>query len=141
MQSVTVTRTFGKPPTSLCAGIRDVEPFMRAAGFDTVTVEGNTIEVANQVGIAEIELTLRIVDEPDTALTYEQIDGIFETMRTTYTVSESPDGSTVTAMTEFELDVDLIGDILDATIISRQRKRELNAQLDYLETTTADMAT
>lgn len=136
MQSVTVTRTFDKPPESLRAAIRDIEPFMRAAGFDTVTVEGSTIEVTNQVGVAKIELTLRIVDNSDAALTYEQVDGIFREMRTTYTISESRQGSTVTATTEFALDMAFIGDFLDAAIISRQRKRELDAQFDHLEATT-----
>ena len=32
------------------------------------------------------------------------------------------------------LDVPLVGEVLDATVISRQRRAELDAQFDYLET-------
>lgn len=133
MQTVTVARKFETSPTCLRKVIRDVEPFMLAAGFDHVSVDGTRIVVANRVGIMEIELTLRIVDDADAALVYEQVDGMFESMRTRYVVTEAGTGSEATAVTEFALDIDVIGEFLDATVIRRQRRRELDAQFDYLE--------
>jgi len=41
------------------------------------------------MGIATIELTLELVDRPDADLAYEQRKGIFEEMRTAYTVIRS----------------------------------------------------
>jgi hypothetical protein len=35
--------------------------------------------------------------------------------------------------TEFALDVEIVGATLDATIIARQRRTELERQFDYLE--------
>ncbi|PSP27569.1 hypothetical protein BRC65_04980 [Halobacteriales archaeon QH_2_65_14] len=35
--------------------------------------------------------------------------------------------------TEFALDVEVVGATLDATIIARQRRKELERQFDYLE--------
>jgi hypothetical protein len=64
--------------------------------------------------------------------------GIFETMETRYTLSGTGAGVTVTAVTEFALDVDLVGSILDGTIITRQRKKELSSQFDYLERVAED---
>lgn len=138
--SVTVTRTVGAPPEAVRAAIRDVGPFVRAAGFDEVAVEGDEIRVANRVGPAEIALTLGVVDDPDAALAYEQREGIFESMRTTYAVEPVASGteSEVTAATTFALDVAFVGDVLDATVIRRQRRRELRAQLDYLERTAGE---
>lgn len=91
------------------------------------------IEVANQVGIATIELTLRLLENPDSDFAYEQAEGIFEEMATVYEVSETADGSEVTATTEFALDVAIVGDVLDSTVIKRQRRKELSAQSDWLE--------
>lgn len=133
MQSVAVSRNYDVSPPPLREAICDVEPFMRASGFDRVAVDGSTMVVANRVGILEIELTLRLVDDDDVALAYEQVEGMFETMRTSYSVTEVGAGSEVTAVTEFALDIDFVGDLLDATVIRRQRRRELNAQFDYLE--------
>jgi hypothetical protein len=81
-----------------------------------------------------VELTLTVLEDADAALAYEQRDGMFESMRTTYEVAETDDGSTVTATTEFALDVALVGEVLDATVIKRQRHKELTAQFDWLET-------
>ncbi|WP_251133223.1 hypothetical protein [Halorubrum sp. 2020YC2] len=39
----------------------------------------------------------------------------------------------MTATTAFALDVAVIGDFLDATVIERQRRAELSAQFDWLE--------
>jgi hypothetical protein len=98
-----------------------------------VSVENDIIHVANGVGITTIELTLELVADPDAALAYEQREGLFEEMRTAYTVEPSGDGSTVTATTAFELGITAIGDVLDATVIERQRRKELAAQFDWLE--------
>jgi carbon monoxide dehydrogenase subunit G len=138
MQSVTISRTIEAPDAALREAMLDLEPFMRAAGFDSVDVDGDTIHVANTVGIATIELELAIVPDPAATLTYEQREGIFEAMRTTYTVAPTEDGdaSEVTATTQFALDVAIVGDVLDATVIKRQRRAELNAQFDYLEDVT-----
>jgi hypothetical protein len=57
-----------------------------------------------------------------------------------YVIEEGAEGVTLTATTEFELDRDLVGPILDATVISRQRKRELTRQFDYLASELADTA-
>jgi hypothetical protein len=68
-----------------------------------------------QVGLATVTLDLRVVDS-EADLAYEQTDGFFETMTT-----------------EFALDVALVGQVLDATVIKRQRRSELESQFDWLE--------
>jgi hypothetical protein len=113
--------------------MNELDQFMRASGFDEVHVDGETVRVANEMGIATIELTLELVDRPDADLAYEQRKGIFEEMRTAYTVTSDPNGSEVVATTEFALDVAIIGDVLDSTVIKRQRRTELTAQFDWLE--------
>ncbi|WP_280537418.1 SRPBCC family protein [Halopenitus sp. POP-27] len=143
MRSVTLTRSFDADPASIADAMTDVEPFMAAAGFDEVSVDGDRIAVANRVGIATIELTLERTDglgdgvaddDPPYVFEYVQREGIFEAMTTTYTVTPTDAGTEVTATTEFALDVAIVGDVLDATVIKRQRRRELNAQFDWLET-------
>nr|WP_256335738.1 hypothetical protein [Halopenitus persicus] len=62
-------------------------------------------------------------------------------MTTSYTVTAADGGSEVTATTEFALDVAIVGDVLDATVIKRQRRRELEAQFDWLEAQTAEPRT
>lgn len=133
MQTVTTTRTVDAAPQAVRAAMEDVDSFMRAAGFDDVTVSGRTVRVTNTVGLAEITLELALVDETDAALAYEQREDIFEEMRTWYTLTPSETGVSVRATTEFELDVSLVGDLLDATVIKRQRTKELEAQFDHLE--------
>ncbi|WP_049936366.1 SRPBCC family protein [Haloplanus natans] len=136
MQTVTVMRTIDAPAAAVRDAITDLEPFMRAAGFDEVTVDGDDIHIGNRVGIATIELDLERVDAPDAVLAYEQRAGIFESMRTVYGVEAVDAGRTrVEATTDFALDVALVGDLMDATIIRRQRTKELDAQFDHLETT------
>ncbi|MEF8856487.1 MAG: SRPBCC family protein [Haloplanus sp.] len=116
--------------------MEDLEPFMRAAGFYDVIVDGDEITIRNRVGIATIELTVERVDDPDAALVYEQREGIFESMRTVYRLDDAGEAGThVEATTDFALDVALVGDLLDSTIIRRQRHKELDAQFDYLEET------
>ncbi|WP_336328633.1 SRPBCC family protein [Halovenus sp. HT40] len=133
MDSITVSRTYDASPDAVREKITDLEPFMMAAGFDEVSIDGESIEVTNSVGIATIELTLELTDHKEADLAYEQREGIFEAMQTTYTVTETETGSEVTAATEFALDVAVVGELLDATVIKRQRRRELSAQFDWLE--------
>jgi hypothetical protein len=133
MNSVTLSRTIDALPSVVRASMNRIDPFMRASGFDEVRVDGDTVRVANEVGITTIELTLELVDRPDADRAYEQREGIFEEMRTAYTVTPVHDGSEVVATTEFALDVAIVGDVLDSTVISRQRKAELTAQFDWLE--------
>ncbi|MFB6131289.1 MAG: SRPBCC family protein [Salinigranum sp.] len=133
MASVTVSRQIDGDVDAVTAAANDVEPFMRAAGFDDVAVDGTTVEVANDVGPVHIELTLELLDDSKAALAYEQTAGVFESMTTAYVVSEEGEGTRVEATTEFSLDAAVVGSVLDATVIRYQRRRELNAQFDYLE--------
>lgn len=137
MESVTVSRRFDADPEDVEAVVTDIEPFVRAAGFDEVEVEGEveseTIRVANEVGPKRIELVLDVFDSPNAALAYEQREGIFETMTTEYDLTATEDGTRIDATTEFALDAAVVGSILDATVIKMQRKRELTAQFDYIE--------
>jgi len=135
MQSLTVSRTIDAPKSAIRAAMDDIEAFMLAAGFDDVTVDGDEITIRNRVGIATIELTLERVDAPDATLAYEQREGIFESMRTVYRLDDADRGTRIEATTDFSLDVALVGDLLDSTIIRRQRTKELEAQFDYLEST------
>ena len=137
MQTVTVSRRVDAPPEQVRAAMDDLEAFMLAAGFTEVTVDGETLHLENQVGLATVTLDLRLVDgEAD--LAYEQADGFFETMDTEYRVEAVDGGSEVTATTDFELDVALVGQILDATVIKRQRRHELESQFDWLEDEVAE---
>ncbi|QKY20075.1 SRPBCC family protein [Halolamina sp. CBA1230] len=138
MNSVSVSREIAAPPDAIRERMQDVGAFMRAAGFDEVVVEGDRMELENGVGIATIELTLELVDEPGTALAYRQRDGIFEEMVTRYTLAETESGTEVTAETEYAIDVALVGKLLDSTVIERQRRRELEQQFDWLERELAD---
>ncbi|WP_340100679.1 SRPBCC family protein [Salinibaculum salinum] len=137
METVSLSRSFEGEIEPVREAMLDLGPFMEAAGFDRVAVDGREMTITNHVGLLTIELDLRCV-ETDSVLAYEQVDGIFETMTTRYTL-ESGDGTvTVTATTDFALDVNLVGPILDGTIISRQRRKELTAQFDYLEDVAAE---
>ena len=133
METVTVTRELDVDPATVRTAMADVGEFMRAGGFDEVSVDGDVVTIANSVGLATIELVLELVEEPDAVLAYEQREGIFEAMTTRYALEETARGVTVRATTEFELAARLVGPLLDATVISRQRRVELNAQFDYLE--------
>lgn len=132
METVSMSRRFDADPDTLRHLITDVKPFMRGANFDVVTREGTTLQIANSVGLATIELEVEIVDDPDAVLAYEHRDGIFEEMTTRYELTRQGDQTEVTATTEFQVDVALVGMILDATVIKRQRRRELAAQFEYL---------
>lgn len=146
MNTVTRSRTIDAPPSDVADAMGDLEPFMAAAGFDEVDVEGDRIRLAKLLGFARIELDLVRIERPDATLAYEQREGIFEEMVTTYhleAVDDSDDNAdssatTVIARTEFALDVALVGDLLDATVIRRQRRRELEAQFDWLAAALTD---
>jgi hypothetical protein len=132
MERVSVTRTFDATPETVRETMADLEAFMLGAGFDDVTVEGDTITINNRVGLFDIELVLEIVDD-DAALVYEQRDGVFESMRTEYRLDADGGGTTVTATTEYTaLDLAVVGQLLDATVVDRQRRKELDAQFDWL---------
>jgi carbon monoxide dehydrogenase subunit G len=138
MESVSVSRTVDAEPETVREAMADVQQFMASAGFDEVTVDGDDMTIVNGFGIAAIELDLTLVDRDDAELAYEQDDGIFEEMWTTYEVTAEDGGTRVTATTEFQLDVAVVGAVLDATVIKRQRRRELNAQYDWLERVVAE---
>ncbi|MBP1988188.1 SRPBCC family protein [Halolamina salifodinae] len=147
METVSVSREITAPPDAVRERMQDVGPFMRAAGFDEVEVDregqspsgsrpqagdGDQIGLTNGVGIATIELSLELVEDPDAALAYRQVEGIFEEMVTRYTVEPTGSGTQVTAETEFAIDVALVGKLMDATVIKRQRRKELEQQFDWL---------
>jgi len=135
METVELERELEATPEEVRPLVTDVGPFMEAAGFDEVTVDGDIVTITNSVGLLTIELTLRVLETED-VLAYEQVDGIFDEMVTRYTLSETETGTVVRAQTDFALDVDVVGSILDGTIIARQRRKELTAQFDYLEEAT-----
>ena len=138
MESVSVSRTVDADPETVREAMADVQRFMASAGFDEVTVDGDDMTIVNGFGIAAIELDLTLVDRDDAELAYEQEDGIFEAMWTTYEVTTEDSGTRVTATTEFQLDVAVVGAVLDATVIKRQRRKELNTQFDWLERVVAE---
>jgi hypothetical protein len=133
MQTVAVTRTLDAPPDRVRDAIQDVGPFMRSAGFDDVTVDGDLVRLTNRVGMATIELELRLEARDGAVLAYVQEDGLFDEMETWYEVDPAGDGTRVEATTEFQVDVDLVGFLLDATVIKRQRTQELEMQMEYLD--------
>lgn len=104
-----------------------------SAGFDSVGVDGDTIRVANDVGPKTIELELEEFDQANSVLAYRQVEGIFEEMETVYSVESTETGARVRAETIFALDLAVVGSFLDSTVIKRQRRRELEAQMDHLE--------
>lgn len=134
MQSITISRDLAASPDEVRSLVQDVEPFMRAAGFSTVEVEGDSLTIGKGFAVAKIQLDLRLLEEPDSILAYEQVDGVFEHMHTGYVLEETDEGCRISATTDFELDVAAVGALLDATVIRRQRTKELEQQFDYLET-------
>ena len=143
MQSVSFSREITAPEDAVRETILDLEPFMLSAEFDEVTVTdatfgegratGGQIDIGNSVGFLRIELSLAVVDRPGTVLAYEQRDGIFETMSTEYRIAPGAEGTTVSVRTEFALAASFVGPIFDATVIRRQRRREIESQFDYLQ--------
>ena len=133
MASVEMRREISAAPAAVRAAMADTDAFMRAGGFDGVEVDGDRIHLQNGVGLLTIDLELRQRPDADAAFAYEQVDGIFSSMDTRFSVAESDAGSVVTATTDFELDARVVGPILDATVIKRQRRSEIEGHFDYLE--------
>lgn len=135
MQEETVTREIDATAEQIVPLVEDTQSFMDAAGFDAVRVEDGQVRIQNRVGLFDVELIVDVVDESDAILAYEQAEGIFEEMYTEYTLEETDDGATISAKTTFEaVDLPIVGQVLDATVVKRQRSSELNAQFDWLET-------
>lgn len=132
MAKVDVEWYIDAPPQAVRDVVRDVESFMLAAGFDEVRVEEKQLHLEMVLGIARLELTSRFIEDHPAVLAYEQIDGIFESMTTHYDVQAENSGSLIRAVTEFQLG-GVVGSILDATIIKRQRTREFESQFEWLE--------
>ncbi|WP_276273882.1 SRPBCC family protein [Haloarcula litorea] len=132
MASVTVSRTFDADPGTVRAAMSDTAAFMRGAGFDGVEYDGDRLHIENRVGMFDIELELDVLDT-DAALAYEQVEGVFESMRTEYRVEGEADGTTVTATTDYESTrLAVVGSLLDESVVQRQRRKELAAQFDWL---------
>lgn len=133
MQTVRASRRIDAPPDDVREWMLDLDPFMRAAGFSEVAVEGETIWIAKTVGLLRIELTLHLIERDDVDLAYEQQEGIFDEMTTVYRVQDDDGASSVEIVTDFALAAPFVGPIFDATVVKRQRHRELVSQLDYIE--------
>jgi len=134
MQEVTVERELPAAPEDVVPLIEETQSFMSAAGFDAVRVDGDTIRIQNRVGLFDVELIVEMVTDDEAVLAYEQEEGIFEDMDTVYSLEATDDGSTISATTTFEaVDLPIVGQVLDATVVKRQRSSELNAQFDWLE--------
>ena len=134
MQEVTVTRDLPADPDEIGALVEDTQAFMDAAGFDAVRVDGDTIRIQNRVGLFDVELIAEIVEAEDTVLAYQQKEGIFEDMHTEYHLETTDEETTISATTAFEaVDLPIVGQLLDGTVVKRQRSSELNTQFDWLE--------
>lgn len=136
MDTVSVSRTISGPPEPIRDAMHDTKAFLEAAGFKNVTVTEDRYTIEKDVGLLSISLKLQFVDR-DAELTCKQVDGIFKSMETRYYLEPENGETTVRAVTEYELDPDIVGPILDETIITRQRTKELEGQLDYLEAAAA----
>jgi hypothetical protein len=62
-----------------------------------VSVEDEEIYLRQNIGLGRIELDLQVVLDADVALAYEQIEGIFNEMRTEYELETVPEGTRTTA--------------------------------------------
>ncbi|MFW5955778.1 MAG: SRPBCC family protein [Halorhabdus sp.] len=141
MASVERSRVLGAEPgvvEDLLTG--DVEALVTAAGYDSVTVEGDRIDIEQRLGLATLSLTLRRRSDAEATLAIEQEEGHFETMWTEYDVEPTDGGTELTARTEFTLG-GVAGSVLDETLVRRQRTKELEAQLDDVEQRVAAMTT
>ncbi|MGM0399508.1 MAG: hypothetical protein ACQEQY_11040 [Halobacteriota archaeon] len=78
MARVRGSRTFPVPPAELSGLIeRDVESFVAASGVDSVSRTGDRIALANRLGLASIELVVRIDTAADAVLAFDAVDGLF----------------------------------------------------------------
>ncbi|HKL30360.1 MAG TPA: hypothetical protein VJ898_13970 [Natrialbaceae archaeon] len=133
MASVTRSRFFQADPETVERLIADdVVGFMKAAGFDSVSVEEDCLEIERRLGLANLSLTLRPIDGEEATLAFEQEAGLFEAMTMQYFVEPTAGGTELEARTEFTLG-GVVGSVLDETLVRRQRKSELEDQFDYLE--------
>jgi hypothetical protein len=114
------------------AMLSDVPGFLRAAGYDDVTVTDQGVVVERRLGMARLEMTLQVGEDAPETLAVAQVDGHFESMTTTYDVSPADGGALLTARTEFVLD-DVVGAALEPELVRRRRGEEFEAQFDYLE--------
>lgn len=134
MEAVSVSRAFDVPPTRVREALHDVEAVFEAAGFD-VSRDGDDLHLSKRVAVKRVELHVRLVDD-DAALAYEQVEGIFEAMRTQYVVDETVDGCSVTVETEFEPPSSGFGTFVNGALVKRMRRTEL-ADLESLVEGTA----
>ena len=132
MQTVSVSRTVPADESAVREVMADLEGFMRAGGFSEAEVDGDEIHLRQNLGLGRIELHLDVVESTDAVLAYEQREGIFNEMRTRYELEAVEAGTRITATTDFELG-GVVGSVLDATLVKRKRRSELDRQFDYLE--------
>ena len=133
MERVSISRHFDADPEAVRAAIDVTAAFMRGAGFDVVRYVDGDLYIGNRVGLFEIELELDVVPDDEAVLAYEQREGVFESMRSEYHVAAEDGGTTVTAKTDYAmLDLAVVGTLLDASVVRRQRRKELEAQFDWL---------
>jgi hypothetical protein len=134
METISRSRQYPVSAARLeAAMLADVPAFLRVAGYDDVTVTDEGVVVERRLGMARLEMTLRIEDGAPETLAVTQADGHFESMTTTYDVTADDGGAVLTATTEFELD-DVVGAALKPELVRRRRGEEFDAQFDYLET-------
>ena len=133
MTRVTADRDLSASPETVRRLLeRDHCELVRAAGFDTVESHGQTITFGRSLGFSTLELTVELDPDADAVVAFDAVDGIFESMRTEYHVAEATSGSRVTAWTTFTLG-GALGAVLDGSLVAAQRRREFEAQFDYLE--------
>jgi hypothetical protein len=133
MASVTRSRFLQADPETVEDVITDDVPgFIRAAGYDSVSVDGDRIGIERRLGLATLSLTLRPIDADESTLAFEQESGLFEEMTMHYVVESTDGGSELTAITEFTLG-GVTGSVLDDTVVRRQRKSEIEDQFAYVE--------
>ena len=134
MKRVDAERDLDAPVEAVQQAIEgDMEEFIRSAGFDSVTVDGDEFVFSRNVGLATIELTVERDRDSSATLAFDAVEGMFDEMRSEYDVVPTADGSRITAWTEFTLG-GTVGTILDSTVVARMRKKEFVQQFDYLET-------
>ena len=131
MATATASRSFEVPAETVREAIlTDVPAFIRASGFDSLTVEGDTYTVSRDIGLATFELTLERL-ESEHLLEFEQIEGMFDRMWTEYRLEGDESGCELVATTEFTLG-GVLAPILDGTMIETQRHGEFDNQFDYV---------